>query len=379
MPIDANPTSRICDLDEDIFNKLNICVVDFNLVLQQKFKESGHQEMYMMDDTSRMKPNETTKSIQRRYMHCLNGKELLLERGGDAARRNTSQLNVLFPWKKTTNKSLYASQLKVYDDNNNDDALESALGVTMQGKVSYKKCLQAVANIGNNLYMMSPDIDMEEDNMPHRQFFANGRVVVNDYHTLKEHGIMDNSLTLFQPGKSRYDDENLAKDANGLTDFIEWYRTHNRRTILEVVDVYGTNMTTLKYLGKCSYEMTVATYGPTDIYLYGDGETTDVRLNSETYRAIRAGNSKVGQYNKGRYIIGKTGDAQSTGFMFNLYDNFVSGQDRKIRMTIPMDKDFNKLKFQFEWEIQLEQGFLGDVEVVLQVGETKFVDGVFNA
>ena len=42
MPIDANPTSRICDLDEDIFNKLNICVVDFNLVLQQKFKESGH-------------------------------------------------------------------------------------------------------------------------------------------------------------------------------------------------------------------------------------------------------------------------------------------------------------------------------------------------
>ena len=146
-----------------------------------------------------------------------------------------------------------------------------------------------------------------------------------------------------------------------------------------MVDTYGTNLTTLKYLGKCSYEMTVATYGPTDIYLYGDGETTDVRLNSETYRAIRAGNSKVGQYNNGRYIIGKTGDAQSTGFMFNLYDNFVSGQDRKIRMTIPMDKDFNKLTFQFEWEIQLEQGFLGDVEVVLQVGETKFVDGVFNA
>ncbi len=31
--------------------RLNECIIDFNLDLQTKFKDKGHSELYMMDDT----------------------------------------------------------------------------------------------------------------------------------------------------------------------------------------------------------------------------------------------------------------------------------------------------------------------------------------
>lgn len=50
-------------------------------------------------------------------------------------------MNVLFPFRKMSSKSIYASQLKVRSASEVDDALERARGITLQGKVSYKECL----------------------------------------------------------------------------------------------------------------------------------------------------------------------------------------------------------------------------------------------
>jgi len=53
---------------------LNQCIVEFNLNLQTKFKDSGHEELYMMDDTWGMKPNASEEAYGKTYMHSLNGK-----------------------------------------------------------------------------------------------------------------------------------------------------------------------------------------------------------------------------------------------------------------------------------------------------------------
>lgn len=74
------PVVSVAGLDRD---KLNSIIVDFNLGLQTKFKENGHKELYMMDDTSRTKPNdsELTLAGEKTYLHCINGKANLKEEG----------------------------------------------------------------------------------------------------------------------------------------------------------------------------------------------------------------------------------------------------------------------------------------------------------
>ena len=66
-----------------------------------------------MDDTQEMKPNVATVSSDKTYMHNLNGKvEIVeLEDNGDGKQVevNSSQLNVLFPYRKMSSKSPYAS------------------------------------------------------------------------------------------------------------------------------------------------------------------------------------------------------------------------------------------------------------------------------
>lgn len=125
---------------------LNDYILGFNLDLQDQFKKKGHDELYLMDDTQKMRPNEDMRTVKsdKIYMHSINGKEELPQ-GEDRTPVNSSQMNVLFPFKKTTSKSLYASQLTVQSAVDIDDILESARGITLQGNVSYEKCLQAVA------------------------------------------------------------------------------------------------------------------------------------------------------------------------------------------------------------------------------------------
>ena len=53
---------------------LNSYIVDFNLGLQDKFKSKAHEELYMMDDTYAMKPDQDTSyGSERTYVHCING------------------------------------------------------------------------------------------------------------------------------------------------------------------------------------------------------------------------------------------------------------------------------------------------------------------
>lgn len=58
---------------------------------------------------------------------------------------------------------------------------------------------------------------------------------------------------------------NLAKDSEGKTNFIRWYEKHSRKTVVSLNDEYGGNVSTLRILGKGSYELDLATYSPTNI------------------------------------------------------------------------------------------------------------------
>lgn len=60
--------------DTTVLDLLNTYVVEFNLSLQQRFKDKAHEELYMMDDTRILKPDERTLDLDKTYMHTLNGK-----------------------------------------------------------------------------------------------------------------------------------------------------------------------------------------------------------------------------------------------------------------------------------------------------------------
>lgn len=69
----------------------------------------------MMDDTLRMKPidRHKTQDSEKTYMHCLDGKAIVQEEDANGDKQdveiNSSQLNVIFPYRKMSSKSLYAN------------------------------------------------------------------------------------------------------------------------------------------------------------------------------------------------------------------------------------------------------------------------------
>lgn len=102
------------------------------------------------------------------------------------------------------------------------------------------------------------------------------------------------------------------------------------------------------------------------------GNLPAIPFTSETYRQIRSGQDVVNRYGESGYVfdnsIADDGDSfADVGFMFNLYDTFITGQDRILKMTIPRDADFNHLTFAFEWEIVKADGLLGDMETTIEV------------
>ena len=102
---DFNPlTTTILDRDG-----LNQYIVDFNIGLQIKFKDKAHDELYMIDDTSILNSGQKTFDKHKIYIHSLNGKTEVQDGEDKTDLINLSQLNVLFPWKKLMNKSLYSS------------------------------------------------------------------------------------------------------------------------------------------------------------------------------------------------------------------------------------------------------------------------------
>lgn len=115
--------------------ELNESIMDFNLELQEMFKDKGHSELYLMDDTKWMNPNskDTTFSSDKVNMHLLNG-QVVNETGTETI--NTSQLNVIFPFKKVSSKSLYAEQLSVESPYELDGKMENSRQMSLQGKVT---------------------------------------------------------------------------------------------------------------------------------------------------------------------------------------------------------------------------------------------------
>ena len=236
-----------------------------------------------------------------------------------------------------------------------DDKLERSRGITLQGKVSKEKCLQEVTQAGNNLYMMSTNLPIGRPN--NNSLLGNSLTFMNG---VEFPYTFPNSMTLFQPSQDQYEKSSVKA-------FVEWYEKHDRKTRVKLNDTYGGNVTTLKYLGPGSYDLVLATYSPTNIVLKdGTPDELWIDLDSSTFREKRSVND--GTYEKGQYVFdnGKKGDV---GLMFNMYDTFITGRDRILKMSIPKDKDFNKLILKFEWRVLTE--LIGDVEAVVEVNENK--------
>ena len=135
---DFNPPSST-----DLY-QLNQYIIEFNLDLQNKFKQSGHSELYLMDDTQWMTPNDgRTFETDKVNMHLLNGQTLKedVDETNDDGKPiqevvNSSQLNVIFPYKKVSSKSLFSEQLSVESPYELDDKMEKSRQMSLQGKVT---------------------------------------------------------------------------------------------------------------------------------------------------------------------------------------------------------------------------------------------------
>lgn len=98
--------------------ELNDAIMLFNLHLQDEFKRKGHDELYMMDDTKWMRPNpdDATYKTDKVNMHLLNGRGEKYDKEKQEwvdVDANSSQLNVIFPYRKVSSKSLYSESLKI--------------------------------------------------------------------------------------------------------------------------------------------------------------------------------------------------------------------------------------------------------------------------
>ena len=128
---------------------LNKDIMNFNLKLQDDFKKRGHQELYLMDDTKWKRPEkeDNTFATDKINMHLLNGQAYVdTDEIGEDKKPikkivNSSQLNVIFPFKKVSSKSLYSEQLAVDSPYALDRKMENSRQMSLQGKDTSEKCL----------------------------------------------------------------------------------------------------------------------------------------------------------------------------------------------------------------------------------------------
>lgn len=220
-----------------------------------------------------------------------------------------------------------------------------------------------------------------ESNQTDENLISNGLTIVNSFVEQPYH--FPHTMTLFQPSKDRYDDPNLQKDEKGLTPFISWYRNHNRKTVVYLAQDYGNNISKLTCFGAGSYEIELATYSPTGIVVEPSDEAMPIPLNMDKFREIRADEDAKNKYSDfheidengqdhivRKYVFDNGGNKNAkVGFNFNLYDNFISGAERTLRLTVPKDKDFNKLHLKFQCVVNHEDNLLGDYEYIVMVDD----------
>lgn len=135
-------------------------------------------------------------------------------------------------------------------------------------------------------------------------------------------------------------------------------------------------------IGAGSYEIELATYSPTGIVIEPSDETMPIPLNTDKFREIRADEDAKNKYSDfheidengvdrlvRKYVFDNGDEHTKIGFNFNLYDNFISGAERTIRLTVPKDKDFNKLHLKFKCVVKHEGNLLGDYEYIVMVDD----------
>ena len=178
------------------------------------------------------------------------------------------------------------------------------------------------------------------------------------------------TMTLFQPSGEHSGDGNLQ----GVTEYAEWYGMHDRKTVVSLSEEYGGNTSHLVCLCVGAYELKLSTHGPTSIVL-GDGKGGEVPLSASSFLKMRSGEDELNKYADGKYIVNNGGQGTSVGFKFNLYDNFISGQYRRLVVKVPKDKDFDHLLLKFKCQTLLD-GLIGqEAEYrVLVDGEQVSVD-----
>jgi len=217
---------------------------------------------------------------------------------------------------------------------------------------------------------------------PIRNLVANGMTIVNSF--VDKPYYFPHTMTLFQPSRSKYDDSNMEKDENGSTPFLEWYGRHNRKTVVSMLEEYGGNVSYLKCLGAGSYEIQLATYSPTELMLEHageDGTTKQVttRLDDDQFRKMRSSNDEYKEFvdydENGeshivkKYVFDNGTDKTKVGFKFNLFDNFITGNDRTLRLSVPKDTDFNRLHLKFRCDAHHEPDLPGECEYVVFVDD----------
>lgn len=234
-------------------------------------------------------------------------------------------------------KSIYSQQLKVLPSTEIDQRLETATGINLQGRVSFEKCVQASSMVGENIYVMSPNLDIGGS------LSGNGIPVQNG---VDMPYCIPHTMSLFQPSGANMSD-------SGIGDFVKWYELHNRKTVVTLSEEYGGNVSDLKCLGSGSYELELATYGPTEVVVEpvnSSEQTRKVGLDSESLNGIMNGVDARNVYQEGKYVIGN-GTRGNVGFFFNLSDSFVTGEDKTLRVTVPIDKDYTNLRLMFGVEL----------------------------
>ena len=107
-------------------------------------------------------------------------------------------------------------------------------------------------------------------------------------------------------------------------------------------------------------------------------------MDSDEFRKIRAEGDKDNKYeafvdedgNKSyKYVFdnsiadGQDGEFAKVGFKFNLYDNFITGEERILHVVVPKDTDFNKLHLKFTCEVEHMEMLLGDREYIVFIDD----------
>lgn len=100
-------------------------------------------------------------------------------------------MNVLFPFKKLSGKSLYAENMDVRSASDTDALMEASRQITLKGMLTTGHTLSGTAIVGDGLYAMSALVDTTASGL-----VGNNMTIVN---SINDVYAFPNTMSLFQP------------------------------------------------------------------------------------------------------------------------------------------------------------------------------------